>query len=160
MFNATTIKNFRSGFSLLELLIVVSILVIVASMGFGLYFNYGKSVQVTSLAETIVFDLKQAQSKSMTGVGNLKWGIHFVNADLDYYEIFSSPTDYSNIEKVIVSTNYLSDGIIFSTPTSNSTIDIIFNKISGSTIGSSVSITSNEITKTISVSSLGSVSVQ
>ena len=66
-------RSYITGFSLLELLIVVAIVVSVAAIGTGYYTNYGRSIEIKSISETITFDLKLAQSKSMTGVGGYKW---------------------------------------------------------------------------------------
>jgi hypothetical protein len=96
----------------------------------------------------------------MAGEGGFKWGIHFVNTTRDYYEIFSTGTDYSDGAKVIVSTNYLGSGAQFSDPAASSSKDIIFNRISGFTSASSVAIFSENVAKTISVSSVGIISVQ
>ena len=150
----------KKGFSLLELLIVVSIVIIIFSIGISFFIHHDKNVEINSITQTIIFDLKQAQSKAMIGEGGFKWGIHFVNTTTDYYEIFSSPTDYSDGAKVIISTHYVSSGTAFSDPTTSSSKDIIFNKISGSTPASSVTLFSGSITKTISVSSIGNISVQ
>lgn len=153
------IKN--RGFSLLELLIVTSIIVVIASIGTGFYLNYSKNVEINSIANVIVFDLKQVQSKAMIGEGGFKWGIHFVNNTTTfYYEIFSTPTDFNDAGKVIIYTNYLTNGVTFSSPGSDSSTDIIFNKISGGTAGTSVVIISQSNTRTISVSSIGNISVQ
>lgn len=150
----------NKGFTLLEVLIVLAIVVLLGSMSVGFYINYSKNVEINSVANIMIFDLKQAQSKSMIGEGGFKWGIHFVNGATDYYEIFSTPTDYSDGVKVIISTNYLSNGVTFSSPGSGSSTDIIFNKISGGTSGTSVVVISQSNTRTISVSSIGNISVQ
>lgn len=152
--------TFNKGFSLLELLIVMAIVVTIAAIGSGFYVNYGKGIEIKSISSSISFDLKQVQAKSMIGAGGFKWGIHFVNGATDYYEIFSTPTDYSDGSKVIVSTNYLPASVTFSDPASSSTKDIIFNKISGGTTASSVVMISSGLTKTINVSSIGNISVQ
>lgn len=154
------LKNPKKGFSLIELLLVFSILAIIASIGSSFYVNYNKNIEINSTAQNINFNFKKTQAQSMIGEGGFKWGIHFVNGATDYYEIFSTPTDYSNISKVIVSTFYLPNNIIFTDPGSGSTKDIIFNKISGSTTASSVTISSNNITKIISVSVIGNSKVQ
>jgi len=144
------------AFSLIEILIVSAIIVILGSMGVGFYANYSKSVEINSLDQTIIFDLKQAQSKSMIGEGGLKYGIHFVNGTKDYYEIFSTPDTYLN--KTVISTNYLTNGVTFSDPSEGISKDIIFNKISGGvSVASSVSLASQSNTKTIYVSSIGSI---
>ena len=146
------------AFSLIEILIVVAILAIIGAIGSGFYINYGRNISLKSTAQTIVFDLKNAQSKSMTGVGGFKWGIHFVNGDSDYYETFSTPTDYNNLSKVVVSTKYLPDSIFFADPISGSSKDVIFNKISGSTTSSLIKIISSDFTKNINISSIGGIS--
>ncbi len=154
------ILNFSKGFTLIELMLVISILVIISSIGVGSYINYGKSVQINSVVQTLVFDLKQTQSKAMTGEGGYKWGVHFVNDEKDYYEIFSTPTDYTDSSKEIISTNYLSSGVLFSDPADSNTKNIIFNQISGSTTETIISVVSQDLTKTITVSSVGNTTVE
>jgi len=148
------------GFSLLELLIVISIISIVGAIGTGFYVNYGKNIGIKSVSVAIASDLKYSQSKSMIGEGGFKWGLHFVNGTLDYYEIFSTPTDYNDGAKVVISKKYLSDNTSFSDVNIPTTKDIIFNKISGSTTTSNVIIVSASLSKTIDVSSIGNISIQ
>jgi hypothetical protein len=93
----------------------------------------------------------------MSGVENKRWGIHFVNGDSDYYEIFSSPTDYSDVDKNIILTRFLAKGVSFLDPIPGSSKDIIFNKITGSTIENSTTLGSSNFTKEISVSSIGTI---
>ena len=152
-------ESTKKGFTLLEVLIVLAIVVLLSSIGTGFYLNYGKNVELNSLAQTIASNLKQAQAKAMTGAGGFKWGAHFVNGATNYYEIFSTPTDYSDAGKVIISTNYLGSGAVFTDPAPSSTKDIIFNKISGGTSASSVTIKSYNITLSVSVSGVGNISV-
>ena len=144
----------------MEVVIVLAVVVLLSSIGAGYYVNYGKNIEMDSVASAIVSDLKLARSKSMIGEESVKWGLHFVNGATDYYEVFSTPTDYSSGSKVILSTNYLSSGAVFSDPADSSTEDIIFNRISGSTSLASVAITSFGIVKIISVSSIGNISVE
>ena len=154
--------NKNRGFSLLELLIVMSVIVVLTAVGVGFYMNYGKTVDINSIVQVMASNLKETQSRSMINEGNFKWGMHFVNVSggSNYYEIFSTPTDYTNAGKVILSTNYLSSGVTFSDPASGLSKNIIFNKISGGTSPDSVSLVAGTITKTINVSSIGSISIQ
>jgi len=146
------------GFTLLEVLIVIGILSVISVLGSSIYSSYTKNIEINTTAQVISSDLKQMQSKAMTGDSGLKWGIHFVNNTRNYYELFSTPTDYNDASKIVATTNYLPNGILFSDPTSSSNKDIIFSRITGNTSASSVSITSNGIIQTISVSSVGTVS--
>jgi prepilin-type N-terminal cleavage/methylation domain-containing protein len=153
-------QKFKRGFTLLEIMLVLAVVVIISSIGIDFYTNYGKGVEISSVAQIIISDLKQAQAKTMIGEGNFRWGIHFVNTTTDKYEIFSTPTDYSDGGKVILATNFLGSGVKFSDPTEGLSKDIIFNKVTGGASASSVSINSSNITKIISVSSIGNISVQ
>ncbi len=159
--NNNTMPTRVSGFSLLEILIVMAILAIIGAIGSGIYANYGRGIELNSVAESVSFDLKLAQSKSMVGEGGFLWGLHFVNGSpQQYYEIFSTPTNYADVGKVVVATTTLASSVKFTTPATASSLDIIFNKISGSTTGSSVVITNQSGSKTISVSSVGAITIQ
>ncbi|MEI6580669.1 MAG: hypothetical protein WCO07_00685 [bacterium] len=148
----------KKGFTILEVLIVFATLVVISVAGSGFYKNYSKNVEINTTAQTISAELRQMQSKSMTGEGGLKWGIHFINGSSQYYELFSTPTDYDDASKVIISTNYLPIGITFSDPAASSSKDIIFSRITGLASSSSISITASGVTQTISVTSVGTVS--
>lgn len=150
----STVKN---GFSLLELLIVIAILAVISTIGFGFYVNFVRSSELDYSAKDIAFNLKQAQAKSMAGEDGRKWGVHFVNAAEDYYEFFSTPTDYNDAAKTISSIIYLQNGIFFTAPPASSTV--IFDKIRG-TISPDFSLTistpANQ-TKTVNVSTAGNI---
>ena len=147
------------GFTLLELLIVISILAVLSAIGSGFYINYVRDSEVSSAANNIISDLKSTQAKSITGEDDRKWGIRFINARDDYYEIFSTPTDYSDPAKTVQLTVYLSGGVYFTQPAESSNSTVIFNKIKGTT-GSNASITissSSNRAKTANVTTLGNI---
>lgn len=152
-------KNMR-GFSLLELLIVIAIIAILATLGGGMYRNYAKNVELSSVAQTISADLKHMQSKAMIGEDLRKWGMHFVNgpsANDDYYELFSTPTTYADAGKVVKETTYLSLGVEFSDPLSGTTKDVVFNRISGTTTATTVGVTAEGNTQMVTVTPLGTI---
>ncbi|MBI3634164.1 MAG: prepilin-type N-terminal cleavage/methylation domain-containing protein [Candidatus Yonathbacteria bacterium] len=149
----------QQGFSLLELLIVMAILVTMATMGSGMYRSFGKNVELSSAAQEIAADLRHMQSKAMTGEGNFKWGGHFVNGTPDdYYVLFStSGTSYVDSGTVSIATTTLSKTISFSDPTDSASKDIIFNKISGTTTAATISVASEGLTQTVNISSVGTI---
>jgi len=145
----------KKGFTLIEIIIVVSIMVIVALISREFYGSFAMESSVENSAGTIVFDLRNARDKAMTGQGGNNWGIHFINSTNDYYQVFSSPTDYSHASKTIETTTYLSGNIKFSTPAESATADIIFTKLSGNATDTSITIFSGQKQKTISVKTQG-----
>jgi len=147
------------GFSLLEILIVIGILAVIAAVGSGFYMNYARVVELNSIGKSIISDLKGAQAKAMSGEGGLKWGVRFVNSTNDYYEIFSTPSDYNNPAKEITDTIFLSGGLSFSRPVESSEIIIIFDKIKG-TVASEETIIASSVngqSKTITVTKGGNI---
>lgn len=109
-------KHKRSGFTLLEVILVVGIIAIVGVAGLAFYRNFAKGNALEMAAKTIISDLVNARAKAMAGEDGVKWGIHFVNGVDDYYELFSTPSDYSSPSKQIVETKYLPGQIVFTNP--------------------------------------------
>lgn len=147
----------ENGFSLIELMIVITIIATIALGASGSYRNFGKGVEINSFARGISSDLRHMQSNAMAGIDGKKWGIHFVNDTTDYYETFSTPTTYADPAHIVEATTTLPIGIDFSDPISFTTKDIIFNKITGTATETSVAILSEGKTETVNVTSIGTV---
>ncbi|OGM90724.1 hypothetical protein A2999_00615 [Candidatus Wolfebacteria bacterium RIFCSPLOWO2_01_FULL_38_11] len=144
------------GFTLLEILIVFAILAILSAISVGFYKNYAINSEMDLVKKAMIANLKQARSKSMTGEEGLKWGIHFINSEDDYYEIFSTPADYSSASTTIFSATYFPKTISFIEPITSSTI--IFNKINGMISATSTVIFSSQIaTSTITITPAGNI---
>jgi prepilin-type N-terminal cleavage/methylation domain-containing protein len=148
------LKN-KSGFTLLELMLVMAILAIIAFVSRDLYTNFALDATIDNNSKTIMFDLRSARNRAMNGQDDYNWGIHFVNSASDYYEIFSTPTNYASASTTIESTNYLNGNITFSSPANGNSIDIIFTKISGLATATDIIIISGTNQRTISVKSQG-----
>lgn len=145
----------QSGFTLLEILLVVGILVVLAAISRDFYGSFVSGAQLDANAKTIIYDLRNTRDKAMNGQDARRWGVHFVNGASDYYETFSTPTDYSDGSKTIGVTTYLSSGVSFSYPAEGVNSDIIFEKISGTASATSIIISGQQNLKTISISSQG-----
>lgn len=129
----------QKGFTLLELLLVMAILVLLAGISFALYDSSGRANVLAATQKTIISDLLNAREKAINGESFLNWGIHFDGTN-NNYQIFSSPTDYSDAGKTIVSTTYLNNGITFSAPGIGSTTNVVFNKVTGATANATITI--------------------
>lgn len=147
----------KSGFTLLELMIVIGVLVIIATISKDFYGSFVPAAQLEDNAKTIIYDLRNTRDKAMNGQDDRKWGVHFVNSTSDYYEIFSTATDYNDVSKNVVVTNYLRNNINFSLPVESVNQDIIFEKITGETASSSIIIKSGGNARTIFIKAQGLV---
>lgn len=145
------------GFSLLEVLMVVSIIVVLGTAGVGYYRNFAKNVEVKNFSQTLVSDIKYTRSLSVSGENSLKWGVHAVNGADDYYEIFSTPTTYADASKSVMSTTTLPRGLTWTSPAESASKDIIFNRISGTTTADTLIINSESGNTTVTITSLGVV---
>jgi prepilin-type N-terminal cleavage/methylation domain-containing protein len=130
----------NQGFTLLEVLLVAAMLALIAGFSVGIYDNYSRSAQLDATGKNIISSLRQMQSYAMAGNGRLNWGVHFVNTSPNYYELFSSPTNYADAGKVTLGLVYLPGTIYFTTPSAGNTLDIIFSDISGNTSATSLTI--------------------
>lgn len=145
------------GFTLLELLIVIAILAVLSSIGIGEYRNYVKNVELEEAGKILSYDLVAARTKAAAGEDQRKWGIRLVNSSSQYYLLFSTPTDFSDAQKTVKATTTLTGNIVFSTPSSGNSLDIIFSKIQATTTTTSASLTVEGKTKTITINSNGSI---
>lgn len=128
------------GFTILELIVTMGIFAIIASLTTINLSNSQRIASLSSITTTLVTDLKQQQTKAMTGDTegrgyNSKYGIHFDN---NQYVLFYGDTyDFANSSNFIVP---LEGSYSFTTIG-----EIIFSKISGEKTGlSSVTIKDNQ----------------
>lgn len=157
MFN-NNYSTIRRGFTLIELLLVIAIVSVISVAGVAAYRNFGKSVEMSSAMQVITADLRQMQSKAMAGEDGAKWGAHFVNNGADqYYQLFSTLTAYGGPSMVLQSTTTLSGGVVFSDPAPGFNKDVLFERITGMTTDATVSITSENITQSVTVKAIGSI---
>ncbi len=152
-------KFSQKGLTLLEVLISIGVLAVLAVAGVSYLRNTVQSANLDSTAKNIISTLRDARSRAIAGESAMHWGVNFVNSSTAgyYYELFSTPSTYSSASTTVDSTYYLPGTIIFSSPASGATTTIIFNKITGITATSSVTIKLENTTATISISPVGTV---
>lgn len=145
-----------AGFSLLELLLVIGVLAILGSIGSAYYFNVVKNIEMSTAATGIISDLKHAQSSAMAGESGMRWGVHLVNGTDDYYQVFSTPTNFASASTTITSIVYLPQQIVFSDPSEGSTKDVVFERITGVVTSTTITLASSDSTRVITVPAIGS----
>lgn len=149
----TTRHQIIGGFSLLEILLAISILSIMSLITASSYVNYIKYAEFDSFSKKMLFDTREVRANAMSGKDGKKWGVHAVNGVSDYYEIFSTDTDYAG-GTVDVSV-FLPAMVSFNTPSEGNTADIIFSKASGTTTATTLVLVSRDATTTIAFSAEG-----
>lgn len=149
----------NSGFTLVELLMVLAITAVMAGIGIATYFNLNQRNQVADMAERIVADLRSAQSNAQSQEGGQQWGMHFDNtlSNNPFYSTFYGSSYASGTVTQVVSLN--GTGLSFTSPASGTSTNIIFTTPYGvPTASGSVTIAGAGASDTINVSSVGTIS--
>lgn len=161
-------KSSRVGFTMIELIVVVAITALIATVSFLTLGRYRSGESVERSSEEIVAAMRAVQQRAITQEEGQAWGIRFVNA--------TSGTPSLGTQSYIVfrGINFtpgsmdrmytLRSGVRFTDPTASSTKDIVFAPITGkpSTFFSVVvsSPGTPPFTKQIIVATSGAISVQ
>lgn len=150
----------RRGFTLLEIVITSAVLVVVVAVGMLSYGSFNRTIDVGTIADNISGQLRRAQTRAMNADDLSRWGVRFNNpADgEDSYSLYSGDSYSSDTEKY-----FLPAGVIFTTPATNATVDVSFEKLSGANVAGTdktivIQTTDGSQTKTITVNSVGRVS--
>jgi len=148
----------KTGFSLLELVIVITIIAILGTVGFVKLTDYFTRNNLEKDAQKIAFTLKNARDRSISQDRGFQWGVHFENPanGKGFYELFAG-TSYPG--QTIIRNN-LNTGVEFLNPSASSTLDILFSKVTGLASVSTTIVVAlaedNNVTKSISVSNTNS----
>lgn len=118
------------GYTLIEILITMTILAAVAAVGSISLFNHYSYQNLNISANEIVATLRQAQGNSLTQQNGEQWGVHFLNATTTQglFQLFRG-SDFAS--STLVSSQELPIGIQFIDPVSGTSEDVVFSKITG-----------------------------
>ncbi|MDF1498117.1 MAG: prepilin-type N-terminal cleavage/methylation domain-containing protein [Patescibacteria group bacterium] len=148
------------GFSLIEIIITISILALMSSGTYIWFASYQRQAELDSGAKTIVTSLRDAQSRSISGNDFKEWGIFFDDTNNKFILFRDEGSGYAGAS--IKEENYLSSFIIFdSTSLAGGCNEIIFKKPKGNTnqtCSIKITDTNGNSFRNISVSSLGLIS--
>lgn len=123
----------------------------------GYYRGFAVNLELDSSTKTLVADLREARARAMRGEETKRWGIHAVNGATDYYELFSTPTNYADVGKVVVATTTLPSTVFFSSPIESSSTDVVFERITGTAGASSLILIAEGKSLTTTISALGAI---
>lgn len=71
--NKNTIKN---GFTLIELIIVISTITILGSLAYPLYGSFQQKTSVQTITQDLVYTLRQAQTYARVQKNSTNWGVY------------------------------------------------------------------------------------
>lgn len=90
----------RSGITYIQVLVVVAMIGILAAISSPYYLHFQSRQQLSATAETLLADIRLAQSKAMQRNNGDQWGIHIDNAAGEYtiyYGELYSASESNNI---------------------------------------------------------------
>lgn len=154
----------HSGFTLVELVVVVAITVALASLTIPLYVNFQATQQAASAAEEIVQLLREAQARAMAGDGAMPWGVYFeddlVGAD-DRFILFRGASFAARNPSFDFATD-LADTLSFGSISFTGGSAVVFTRSNGTTanVGSLVVSASNGDAVTVRVNAAGAVDLE
>lgn len=117
-----------SGFSLIEILLVISTLAILSTSTFIWFAGYQRQTEVSSAAKKIISSLRDAQSRSISGKDFKKWGVLFEDTN-NKFILFSDNEGVMEITEEF----FLSSFITLESNFTAGCDKIIFEKNKGST---------------------------
>lgn len=157
------IKNQKnSGFTLVELLTILGILIIITVTTVPAYRNFQKESDLTNSAEEIINILRVAQSKTLASEQDSQWGVYFSTTTVpNQYTLFKG-VDYDSRDTFFDQNYTLSSSVETNEiDLTESDSEVVFNKLIGTTSNyGSISlrlITDVSKTKTIIVESSGQI---
>src|SRR3989344_2927690 len=127
----------RRGFSLLEVILVVAILAILATVGVISWLGFWNTAEFDSTADAILELAIEARGNSVAGEQFTKWGVSATNpsgTDPSYVVLFSCVNDNCDPalgERREIRRVFLQDPVVFNVPLDGATTDIIFRQRSG-----------------------------
>ncbi|MEI6326752.1 MAG: prepilin-type N-terminal cleavage/methylation domain-containing protein [Candidatus Roizmanbacteria bacterium] len=86
-------RNFRSGFTLIELILTMSIVLIIGSISGVFYSRFINQNAVSNISDQITEQMHKAQMYAMMGKNNSSWGVKLVGTSLTLFSSSSSAFD-------------------------------------------------------------------
>ncbi|MDP1710409.1 MAG: prepilin-type N-terminal cleavage/methylation domain-containing protein [candidate division WWE3 bacterium] len=130
----------RRGFTLIEILVVITITALLAGVSAAALNNFNRSQRLAQGAKELETVLREAQSRALSSVEGRNWGVHIVN-NSSTVEVFSSNTNSYNTRSTtiprIIGQNIIVSAMMLSNPNPNiylTTVNVVFSVKDGSVV--------------------------
>ncbi len=147
----------KNGFTIIELLIVIALIVILSTVGILTLFNFRSNQSLRLATQNLVTFVRSTQQKSISQESGLRWGIRFTHqaGGRDSYQLVSGVSTFNPAGDTVA----LPGGVEFAAVYE----DVVFNRFglpdSSSTI--IMRLTGNPtVTRTITVNVQGTIEEQ
>ncbi|MDB5259162.1 MAG: seg [Candidatus Taylorbacteria bacterium] len=149
----------NSGFSLIEILVVIAISGLLSAITLGVFVTFQKSKGLSSDTETVVETLRQARSQSLSSKDSSAYGVHFSTSKITLFTGSTyATTSSSNLNFDLVATDAVLSISLFGGGS-----NVVFNRVTGETgqYGTVViSSPSASLSKTVTIYKTGVVDSQ
>lgn len=132
-----TMQDSTTGFSLIEIIIVVSILIVLTVLGFNAASNFGKADAVKNSARTLATILDEARARTLASENRSQYGVHIVVGESKVTFFEGTAYSSSDPDNRIFS---FDPRVAISTTTRGSVTDVIFTRLSGTSTSITVTI--------------------
>ncbi len=138
----------KKGFTLIEAIIVISIITLLVGLTSLSMVNFGKSSEIDSGRTMVVQALREAQSNSLANLGDNPWGVHF---EVDKVVIFQDTgTGYNPADSANNRVKLMPKGVSLTPNLTGATLSLFFNKGKGTTlISGDITLTSTATTNAV-----------
>ena|SRR5260221_110150 len=117
----------NSGFTIIEIIITIAILIIILSFGLFISFDFYKNYSFRSERNIIISVLQKARDQSLNNIDQTSHGVHFeANPNLKYTIFEGSSYDQDNQNNLVVNASYGISITSLILP-----FDVIFDQLSG-----------------------------
>ena len=109
----------QGGFSMVQLLLVLAIFLVIASMAVPSLYQFQVGAQVDTVAAEVGQNLRRAQSRAVVGYDNTNWGVYFEEGEYTIYSGNDYNTRNSDRDEIypysnsVLIVNNFSDDIVF-----------------------------------------------
>jgi len=144
----------QRGFSLQELLIVMGITAVLATIGIPSYLSTRHRYTIDGETEKLIAHIREGVDRARSRQGGSAWGFGFNNGAQDWYELLEGGVSGTSTNRV-----YLNSGVEFTSTTTSVTFSGGPSvNILGSNLTIGLQTTNGQFTDTITVDTFGRVS--